>query len=239
MPSIAIMQPYYLPYIGYFQLMAEVDTFVVLDDVQYIRRGWINKNRVLLKGEIKHFSIPLQKAPRSTLIKHIRLAEEVTHTQRKFIEMLRHAYAQSPGWEQLLQLMEPLSHARAGEALLPLLLDSLDQLCDRLQIRPQLHLASNIDLPPMSGVERILALCKALGADTYINLPGGQKLYQASAFQAEGIKLRLLEPCLPQYAQSDTQTFVPALSILDALANLGPQGFSRLLVRSTLRRTAV
>lgn len=213
------MQPYLWPYIGYLQLMAAVDYFVLLDDVAFIRRGWINRNRVLLNGNITHFVLPVQKSPQATSIKQIQLAMPVQYHRDKLLELFRHAYSHCPGWQALQTLLVPFQHIEAGKNLSQLLQQTLLLLRDHLQLDCQIELSSAIEKPAVEGVERILHLAKTLGADTYLNLPGGSSLYRPEIFAQQGLKLGFIEPQFRPYRQHGTQQFVAGLSILDVLAN--------------------
>ena len=220
MKSVAIMQPYLLPYVGYFQLMESVDTFVLLDDVQYIRRGWVNRNRILLQGTPTTVSIPVAHTHRSSLINEMRIAPQAERELSKFNKSIHHAYIGRPGWQTLQPLIERLAAARGEDLILPLLEALLIEVRTRLKLNCHLRLSSTIDHTPGKGTQRILSLVKAVGGDTYINPPGGVDLYDDKNFQDENIDLYFLKPQFPSYPQIGTTDFVSGLSILDLLAHV-------------------
>ena len=106
--NISIMQPYFMPYIGYWQMMNLVDTFVLLDDVNFIKKGWINRNRILLNGEAHTFTLPLQKASQNKRINEISLSEDFDSWQRKFIQTLTYGYRKAPHFEGTMQLINSI-----------------------------------------------------------------------------------------------------------------------------------
>jgi hypothetical protein len=218
---LAVMQPYFLPYIGYFMLIRAVDHFVVFDDVQYIARGWINRNFVLHRGGPQAFTLPVQKAPRETLIKDMRLA--LTRPGRdKLLELFRHAYGKAPYYGAVRALLDEI-FAVDSDRLEPFVTRSLQILCRYLGLGTAFSLSSQTSLPQAAGgKDRIPLLCEAHGATEYVNPVGGMRLYCAKTFAARNVRLRFIDMgdvCYRQFGGP----FVPNLSILDTLMFNSPE----------------
>lgn len=217
---VAAMQPYLFPYLPYYQLAQAVDAFWVLDDVQYIRRGWMNRNRILLNGQAHPVTFPVAKGQRGDLIAAKQLAAEFDEGLNKLFETLSHAYAQAPFKQEMLGLLQGLAGL---QSFLDLALQTLQRSFAAMGITTPLHCASTLSLPQtLRGQDRILALNKAVGATTYINPVGGRTLYDPAAFAAQGIALRFIEGDMPPYPQIGAAPFVPGLSILDLIAQAAP-----------------
>ena len=138
--KVAIMQPYFFPYLGYFQLIAAVDSFIAWDDVQYINRGWVNRNRILLNGEPTYITLPLEKAPQTANINERRIADSAT-TAKKILGQLHAAYRKAPHYAETRQLVEDI--LVDGEVSLSLFLfNSLQKISQHLGIATPLVLAS-------------------------------------------------------------------------------------------------
>lgn len=214
--KVAVMQPYFFPYLGYFQLIAAVDRFIVWDDVQYINRGWVNRNRILLNGEPAYITLPLEKAPQTANINERRIADSKA-TATKILGQLHAAYRKAPHYAETRQLLEDI--LACDEATLSLFLfNSMQKTCRHLGIEVPLTLSSTLekDDSGLAGSARIIAMCKSLSATTYINATGGRELYSASEFSREKIKLQFIEMGPIHYKQN-SENFVPYLSIIDVL----------------------
>jgi len=212
--KIAVMQPYFFPYIGYFQLMASVDRFVLFDNVQYIRQGWINRNRILLNGKPSVITLPLKKDSRFKHINSRQISDTFSHT--KLLNQLREAYRHAPYQEEVLPLVEKILN-RKSENLFDYLLHSLNVLRDALTLNCEILISSDIPINhDLRAQDKILAICKELDAHTYINLPGGRALYDVEAFEQHGVSLCFLQPETFHYQQL-TDEFVPWLSIIDVM----------------------
>ncbi|ADE10844.1 WbqC family protein [Sideroxydans lithotrophicus] len=227
MKTIAIMQPYFLPYIGYFQLMAAVDKFVVFDDVHYINRGWVNRNRLLLDGAAHTFTLPLRGASQNRLICEIELVGE-PGWRDKLLRTIRQAYAKAPCFAEVFALMERLITFPAVR-LDEFLLNSLREVAGYLALEVEIEGTSRIYRNShLGGQERILDICRQEHADIYINPVGGEDLYDRASFRQQGIQLKFLRSRPVSYAQGKGE-FVPWLSILDVLM-FNPQPEARQLL---------
>lgn len=215
--KLAIMQPYLFPYIGYWQLIHAVDKFVVFDDVNYITRGYINRNSILLNDKPYRFTIPIKKASQNKLIRETKLNFDMRE-KTKFLNLLCSAYRRSPNYNAVMPIIRRII-MNPQEDLTQYILGSLNEICGYLQISTELLISSQIDKrKDLHGEERIIAICKNLRADTYINACGGRKLYNRENFRKENIDLYFLDMIEEhiQYNQGGRE-FISNLSILDVL----------------------
>lgn len=212
--KLAIMQPYFLPYIGYFQLIDAVDLFVVYDNIKYTKKGWINRNRMLLNGSDLTFSIPLKKGSDSLSVVERELAADFN--RNKLVNQFRAAYSRAPYFPSVFPLLEQIVQYEENN-LFKFIHNSIKRVCDYLRIDTEIRIASTVNADhQLKGQDRVLAICEALGCDTYVNPIGGTGLYSTDAFKAHGIDLRFLESQPFEYAQFDNQ-FLPWLSIVDVM----------------------
>ncbi len=208
------MQPYFLPYIGYFQLIASVDAFVVYDNIKYTKRGWINRNRFLRGGADVMFTVPLKAGSDHLDVVERELAP--TYDRERLLQQFRGAYLRAPHFAEAFPLLERIVRC-PEENLFRYVLHSLCEVCGHLEIRTPIHVSSEVPADhALTGQDRVLAICEALGATAYLNPPGGRALYDAPSFAARGIQLEFLEPAAEPYTQFG-DPFVPALSIVDVL----------------------
>ncbi len=213
---IAIMQPYLFPYLGYYQLLHLVDNFILLDDVNFIKRGWINRNRILINGKAHMFSLSLHKASQFSKINSLRLAD-YPRWRSRFFKTLSHAYARAPEYERSLEMLNRALPQKATW-LNELLQTSLGVVCDYMGITtPMESITDQPRATNLKGADRILSICREIGTMEYINLPGaGKDLYKAATFAESGINLRFLQSDPIIYRQFDGP-FIPMLSILDVI----------------------
>jgi hypothetical protein len=190
--KVAIMQPYFLPYIGYWQLISAVDQFVVLDDVHFINRGWINRNRIVVNHSPAWLTLPLKKASQNKLIHEIEIQDD-DGWRNRMGKTLDCSYSKAPSFSAISDFAGELLQKAQGN-LSSYLSGMISRICEKLQIQTQI-IPTSRDFPKgdLRGQERILDICKKLGATVYINPPGGRALYEPDKFEAEGIQLRFLE----------------------------------------------
>jgi hypothetical protein len=212
--TLGIMQPYFLPYLGYWQLLARVDMFVVYDNIQYTKKGWINRNRFLRDGQPAYFTVPLKKASDFLDIRDREVAADFD--RGGLLRLLAAAYRRAPQFDTVFPLVERVVQSPMVN-LFDYIHHSLIETAGFLGIRTPVVVSSAIaaDRAPASE-QRVLAICRALGADRYVNPIGGQALYSGTAFAAASIRLEFLQSQLPEYPQFGTP-FVPGLSIVDVL----------------------
>jgi len=215
--KIAIMQPYFLPYIGYFQLMNAVDAFVVYDNIEYTKKGWINRNRILLNGEPTYISLPLRKSPDHDHVRDKFIAEDFYERDRaKLMRRIEGEYRKAPCYEYVHEWLDQMLEAGTGN-LFDFLLHSLRMVKERLEIGTPMIVSSTIDCDhTLKGADRVLSICKALGATGYLNPQGGVGIYDPERFRANGVDLSFLFAHSTSYDQFK-EPFVPWLSILDVM----------------------
>lgn len=224
--KLAIMQPYFLPYIGYFQLMGAVDAFVIYDNIKYTKKGWINRNRLLRNGEPALFSLPLAKDSDHLDVRERRLS--LSFDRPKLLNQLIEAYRHAPQFPSLRPSLERMV-SYPDNHLFPYLLNAIEQVREQLALPTRLITSSDVPADhELRGQDRVLAICKALGATCYVNPTGGTDLYQQDAFARQGVELRFLRSTLPPYEQGK-HPFVPALSIIDVLMFNTPDAVQRML----------
>lgn len=210
--KLAVMQPYFFPYVGYFQLIRAVDAFVVLDDVNYIVRGWVNRNYILGPNGKHLLTLPLKGASQNQLINEVEVQDE----RHKLLKTLHHAYRRAPLFDAVFPVLEEILSFPEPN-LSRFLTHGLKQICGYLDLHPMWQTSSQVEKPPdLRGQDRILALCETLGATHYINAPGGRSLYEPGAFHARGMELSFLDPDPPPYTQFGAP-FTPNLSIIDVM----------------------
>lgn len=209
---LAIMQPYFFPYLGYFQLIAAVDTFVVFDDVNYITRGWVNRNSILTQGKKKLLTLPLHGASRNKLINQITIGNR----QKTLLETIRHSYSKAPQFPSVFPLIEELL-MQQEQNLAQFLNNGLCQICNYLGLNPHWYVSSALKKNnSLRGQEKVLAICEELRAAHYINTLGGKLLYDHDVFSSRGIQLSFIQPKPIIYRQFGNE-FVPDLSIIDVM----------------------
>jgi|SRR5215469_5254680 len=210
----AIMQPYFLPYVGYYQLIGSVDVLIVYDNIKYTKKGWINRNRFLLNGKDVMFSLPLKSAADHLSIKERELAPDFNRD--KLLNQLRGAYGRAPYFSQAFPVIEQIVREKESN-LFNFLHQSIVRVCSKLGIVTRIRISSDVAVDHnLKGQDRVLALCKAVDTDVYINAIGGTDLYSKQDFQARGIELKFIRSRPFTYGQLGNE-FVPWLSIVDAL----------------------
>lgn len=212
--TLGIMQPYFLPYLGYWQLLARVDAFVVYDNIQYTKKGWINRNRFLRDGAPAWFTVPLRHASDYLDVREREVAPDFD--RGKLLRTLAASYRRAPEFETVFPLVERVVQAPLAN-LFDYVHHSLTETAAFLGVATPIVVSSTVAADPTLAAERrVLALCEAMGADTYLNPIGGQTLYSGETFASEGVRLQFLRPRLGEYPQFGGP-FVPGLSILDVL----------------------
>jgi hypothetical protein len=212
--KLAIMQPYFLPYIGYFQLIAASDVFIVYDNIKYTKKGWINRNRMLQNGADVMFSLSLKKDSDSLDVVERELASDFNRD--KLLNQFKGAYRRAPYFDQTFPLIEQL--VRYEEAnLFRFLHHSIVKICDHFGITTDIRISSDIAIDcALKSQDKVIALCEATGARTYVNAIGGMELYSRETFQQKGIELKFIKSKPFEYAQLGNE-FVPWLSIIDVM----------------------
>lgn len=217
--TLGIMQPYLFPYIGYFQLVHAVDTFVIYDDVQYITRGWINRNRILQNGEPNLYTFSLQSDSSRKNINQRYFTPHFKQECNEFLKMIQFAYGNAPYFERTKAMVEDVFSSmdleETEENIADKIARSIKQISDFLGLTTHFETSSHLEKDASkSGQELILEINRALQSRCYINPKGGRSLYNRQRFEEEDIKLRFLKSQNIEYQQF-SDDFVPSLSIID------------------------
>lgn len=217
---VAIMQPYFLPYIGYYQLIAAVDLFVVYDNIKYTKKGWINRNRILVNGKDEMFSLPLRSDSDSLNIDQRALAADFN--RGKLLNKIRGAYQRAPFFADVFPLVEEIVRHEESN-LFRFLHHAIVKTCAHLDIKTEIRVSSSVGIGHnLASQDKVLAICQAVGASTYVNAIGGRELYSAEAFRAKDFDLKFVQSKPFEYAQFGG-AFVPWLSIIDVMMFCSPE----------------
>ena len=209
------MQPYIFPYIGYFQLINAVDKFVIYDDVNFINKGWINRNRILNNGKDSLFTIPLKEASQNKLINEIDINWDIAW-KSKFLKTLEQCYKKTPFYSEILPIIEQ-TLSIDNEPVSKVIEHNLRLICNYLDIKTEIISSSTIyKNTHLKAQERILDVCLQEKASQYINPIGGLELYDKDFFEIKGIQLNFIKSNPIEYSQFKNE-FVPWLSMIDVL----------------------
>lgn len=229
--KLAIMQPYFLPYIGYFQLIKSADLFVVYDNIKYTKKGWINRNRFLQGGAPAEFTIPIKKDSDHLDVRDRAVSPDFDRA--RLLNRLREAYTKAPNFEATFGMIERIVMNQEPN-LFEYIFASIKEVCREIGLKTELIVSSTVGIDhSLRSQEKVLAICRALRATTYFNAIGGRSLYSVDAFSREGVELRFLQPTMTEYPQYGNE-FVSWLSIIDVLMFNGPSEAEALLGRYEL-----
>jgi len=226
--SVGIMQPYFLPYIGYWQLLAAVDRFVIYDNIKYTKKGWINRNRFLRNGEDAYFTLPLKKGADHLAIVEREIAAEFVALE--WLRPLAEAYRKAPCFDQVFPVLQEIVQS-SSRNLFDFLHHSLVVTARYLGIDTPIVVSSTLPIDHQLRAEaRVMAICEAAGATRYINPIGAKAagLYSLDAFTSRALELRYLQTRPVTYAQFD-RSFVPWLSIVDVMMFNQPAAIRQML----------
>jgi hypothetical protein len=226
--KLGIMQPYLFPYIGYFQLINAVDTFVFYDDVNFIKRGWINRNNILIHGKAYLFSIPLIKASQNKLINETNISYE-TDWRTKFLNSIQTNYKAAKYFSEIYELVEEVLNYKI-QSISDLTTKSIIKCGEYIGINTEFELSS-IEYPSTRGLDkadRLIEISKKNNASYYINPCGGKDLYNKDYFSSKGVKLKFISNTITEYPQLN-KDFVGGLSIIDVLMFNSKEDTLRLL----------
>jgi hypothetical protein len=213
--KIAIMQPYFFPYIGYFQLINAVDKFIFYDDVNFINKGWINRNRILLNGIDHMFTLALKHASQNKLINQITICKN----NDKIIQTIKQAYLKAPYFEDVFPLIlqvfgkmnELINISKIAEISVITVSNYLNLSTFFTNSSEKYSHTKNL-----SREKRLITICQENSADTYINPSGGKVLYTHDNFKEYGIKLFYIKNNINPYKQFSND-FISRLSIIDVM----------------------
>ena len=213
--KIGIMQPYFFPYIGYWQLINAVDKYVIYDDVNYIKGGWINRNRILINDKPSFINLKMNGSSPNKLIKEINVSND-NRWKNKLLKSIELSYRKAPFFEMSFPIIEEIINH--DEVNLSLYLENLiKRIAEYLEMNTEFVLSSNIEKDnSLKGQDKVIEICKSLGAKEYYNAIGGVELYSAENFNSYGIELRFLRTEYIEYKQFKND-FSPYLSIIDVM----------------------
>lgn len=230
----AIMQPYIFPYIGYYQLMSAVDVFVILDDVNFIMRGWINRNNILVNGKANLFSISLDHPSQNKLICETKL--KFPQKERdSLLKTVQLAYKKAPFFNYFYPVFEEIINYE-NDDLTSYLHNSIEKTCHYAEIQTKILLSSKIEKNNnLKSENRIIEICKKMNTKIYINPSGGKSLYVQQNFQKENIELNFINTLFEKirYKQFNN-SFTENLSFIDILMFNSKEEIHNLLKQYTL-----
>ena len=234
--KLGIMQPYFMPYIGYFQLIKHTDRFILFDPVQFIRHGWIERNRILRPVEgWQYLSIPLIKQSRDALIKDTCINDN-TNWRDKNMRQLEHYKKRSPYYNEAKTLIEEI-FAYTNPSITHFNAHALKLICDYLNIPFRIEIFSEMNIPidtPSAPDEWALNICKAIDDNVeYWNPIGGLEFFDRKKYKEANIPIKFLNSELEPYSQR-RETFEPGLSILDVMMFNSPKDINLMLDKYTL-----
>jgi len=214
--KVGIMQPYFFPYIGYFQLIKSVDEFVIYDNIQYTKKGWINRNRILSNGQDKLITLPIKKDSDYLNVMDRKLSESWDKDRVKMLNGINTLYHKAPFFNKTYNLIQECLLDNE-ENLFTFILNSLTRINAYIGVTTPMILSSTVDIDhSLKSQDKVLAICKARNATTYINAIGGIELYSKDEFEKHNIQLNFIKSSLINYKQFNNE-FVPWLSIVDVM----------------------
>lgn len=227
--KLAVMQPYLFPYIGYFQLIYAADLFLIYDDVAYIKRGFVNRNNILAPSGVNRFTVSVPGASQNKLFSDLQFSKDVD----KVLKTIEHSYSKAPYFEDVFPMIRGALELD-DRSIASVCQKSFEDIFSYLGLEKQFKKTSELDYDrSASARDRLIALCQQFGADSYINAPGGRKLYAKQDFAEKGIDLKFVDSLPVEYSQGSAE-FVPNLSIIDVLMRCTPEEVKRLLSRYEL-----
>lgn len=214
--KVAIMQPYLFPYIGYFQLIKSVDVFVFYDDVNFIKRGWINRNKLLINGKESMFSVPLSKASQNKKINEVEVLKEA-NPLLQLLKTLEINYKKAPNFEAVINLVKDISRM-PYRTISDLAINAILIISNYLGLRVSFQISSEkfADTKGLAKADRLIKIAKLLKAEKYINPIGGLNLYSKNYFKNHEVTLCFLKSEMVYYKQFKNEP-IAGLSILDVL----------------------
>lgn len=227
--KVGIMQPYFIPYLGYFQLINAVDKFVIYDNIKYTKKGWINRNRLLINGKDEYITLQLKKDSDYLNVDQRVLADAFEEEKNKLLRKIDQAYKKAPMYQDVMAILQEIMNFEEKN-LFQFILNAIKIINQYLNIQTPIVISSqiNIDHQNLKAQDKVLAICKALSGTAYINLIGGVELYNREDFFKESISLHFLKTKAIPYLQFNND-FIPFLSIIDIMFFNDKATISRLL----------
>jgi hypothetical protein len=214
--KVAIMQPYFFPYIGYFQLLQAVDVFVIYDNIQFSKKGWINRNRILANGKDEYFTLPLKKDSDYLNVVDRKLSDNFEKDKVKTLRKIKECYRKAPFFDKVFPLIENAFNYQS-ENLFDFILHSLKLQLDFLEISTEVVISSSLEVDhTLKSQDKVIAICESLKASAYYNPIGGLELYDNESFESKNMKLSFMKSNPIEYPQLG-KAFVPWLSMIDVM----------------------
>ena len=210
------MQPYFFPYIGYFQLISSVDEFVIYDNIQFTKKGWINRNRILVNGKDDYISLPLKKDSDYLHVKDRFLADVWDAESKKMLNRIVESYHKAPFFKETYEILEKCITC-GHRNLFNFIFNSIQTLVDYFEIDTKLTVSSSISIDnKLKSEDKVIAICKEQKAGVYINPIGGVNLYDKELFRSHNLELQFQKSIYIEYKQFSNE-FIPWLSIIDVM----------------------
>ena len=233
MRKTAIMQPYFLPYLGYWQLVSSVDEFVVYDNIEYTKNSWFNRNRILENGHDRLFTIPVKKDSDYLMVNQRYLSDESDREIARILRIIESNYKKAPQFASVYSLIEEC-FLFSDKNLFEHIFNSIKVICSFLDIDTKLIISSEVPIDhSLKAEKRVLAICQAQKTETYINAIGGQELYDADEFKSNDIDLKFIKSRDIEYRQFG-DPFVEGLSVIDIMMFNDREKVKQLLKEYTL-----
>ncbi len=228
--KLAIMQPYFFPYLGYFSLIKNTSFFVVFDNVQFIRHGWIDRNRILKPlDDWQYIKVPISKHNRETLIKDIKIKNDIDWVNR-IISQVEHYKKKAPYYSVVVDILKQMERYK-GESIVDVNINALSLVCNYLSIGFKYEISSNlkIDWSKITTPDDwALEISKYYNASEYYNPPGGKDIFDGNKYRENGVELKFLSINLVEYNQN-REVFEPGLSIIDVMMFNSPEKIKEML----------
>lgn len=217
----AIMQPTYLPWAGYFNLISSVDRFVFLDNVQFDRRSWQSRNRILLNGKEHLLTVPVKKVPRSTTINKIETSVEHASWKEKHLGLIKQAYRKAPFGTEVIGILTPVYEQECTKSLSEINIRLIQQISTAIGLDVKFEVASGLQCYGKRS-ELLLSICDSIGASEYFSPLGSMEYLKEDRFEEQTATRLLFQSYVPMpYTQHTAKEFISHLSIIDVLAELG------------------
>jgi len=214
--KLAVMQPYLFPYIGYFQLIHASEKIVIYDNIEYTKKGWINRNRILVNGKDKFFTVPVKKDSDYLHIRDRYLADNSVVNIKKILAQISNSYRKAPFFKEVFPVLESL-FLSDNKNLFGYVYNTISEICTLLGIKTELIISSELNMDHgLKAEQKVLEINRILNSDTYINPIGGTELYDKENFKNIGVDLLFIKSKPIRYDQSGNE-FIECLSIIDVL----------------------
>lgn len=213
--SVAIMQPYLFPYIGYYQLINKVDYFVILDNVNYMKKGWINRNRLLINGLPSFFCLPIKEVSQNKKINELYF-DNFLFNKNKLLKTIYYTYSKASEFELIYNLFSIILSFENSKVV-DFIEFTLTQIAKHFEFKTNFILSSKFDIEHSSKEDFIINLVKKFNVNNYINLPNGLSLYDKNYFKTKDINLLFIERNFNLQYNQFNDSFCKDLSIIDCM----------------------